>query len=420
MFKISRDLYDYEPDIESELVDDAIFHEGTIIPKEIFLSKFDLLPKFSEEFSSSEFSSENTGLEFTNERYNGLLEEAIYTYQRLECIEKHKFYINNIIRNNFTQDLNNIEKFDENCKLFFNSITMISQFKLASENDAPVLQEFIEKYLNIKRLINESIDLIKKYSTAKYDEYVKKVESIAPLMREIVDSGLLDKVNVALYNSKINVKVSLKNAELKDVKVFADPIEEGRITTIKKFICNNILIQHTGRLLTITGCKCDSITTFSARSNNTNALLLYHNIFNVLNYQNDDSKESLAYFKNNQIIQSIKSFGCDYVYFEDDNILKNTIINDLKQEIELRQDNSYLNVDFSDDVLKTFLETIKNVTKTGGEWKPPTADPILRLPPAITAVLKMNINIPDLIFQYKLDMDKDYDLIYKLIQFLIK
>ena len=419
MFKLSQDLYDYELDIESELVDDAIFHEDTIIPKEIFLSKFDLLPKIPKKPVSIKFSSENTGLEFSNKKYNGMLQEAVFTYQQLKCIQKHKFYINNIIRNNFTQDLNDIEKFDENCKLFFNSITMISQFKLASKNDAPVLQEFIEKYLNIKRLINESIDLIKKYSTAKYDEYVKKVESITPLMREIVDSGLLDKVNVALYNTKINVKVSLKGAELRDVKVFADK-EYDRRTTIEKFICNNILIQHTGRSLIIAGCECDSIQTYSSRFNNTNVLLIYNNIFDVFNYQNENKKQSLAYFKNNKIKQSIKSFGCDYVYFEDDNILKNTIINDLKQEIELRHDDSYLNVDFSDDVRKTFMNSINNINNVGGEWSPPTDDPILRLPPAITAMLKMNINIPDLIFQYKLDMDKDYDLIYKLIQFLIK
>jgi hypothetical protein len=108
------------------------------------------------------------------------------------------------------------------------------------------------------------------------------------------------------------------------------------------------------------------------------------------------------------------------VYFDDDNVLKHTIVNNLKQEIDNRNDSSYLNVDFSDDVKKTFLNTINNLTIEDGQWGPPTYDPILRLPPAMTAMLKMDINIADFMFQYKLDLDNDYELIYKLIQFLIK
>jgi hypothetical protein len=420
MFKLSQDLYDYEVHDTFELVDDAIFHEDTLIPKEIFLSEFDLLPKFSDKSISLTFSSENTGLQLSNGTYNGVLQEADYTYQEMQCIQKHKFYINNIVRNNFTKDLNDLENFDKNCKTFFNSITMISQFKLVSENDDRVLQDFIKKYLNIIRLINESIDFIKKYGTERFDEYEKKVESITPLMREIVDSELLQNVIIILYNTKIRVKVSLKNAKLKSFKVMESTLIKERTTKIQDFICDKIEIAHIGKILDIMNCKCDSITTFSAQSNNTNALLFYDNTFNVLNFQNKNPNLSLAFFKNNKINRSIISLGCDYVYFDDVNVLKHTIVNNLKQEIDNRNDSSYLNVDFSDDVKKTFLNTINNLTIEDGQWGPPTDGPILRLPPAMTAMLKMDINIADFMFQYKLDLDNDYELIYKLIQFLIK
>jgi hypothetical protein len=442
MGELNRKLFEAVVN-ETDVIDDtAVFHENSLIPKEIFYSKFVLHPILTltdnKAYSITTYSANNCGLDFNNGKYSGLLTTGHWTYWQIPAIVKHKFYINNIVRNNFS-DTDNPEKFEKNCNAYYNTIKVLIENRFYLNNrernspggdqDLKTLQDFINKYEAIVKLTNDALKLVTPFSAEKFDQYQEKLEEINALKQEVIEDNssgrsLLNKVNSILYESKIPIKHSVKDAEM-ELKIDSS-LTMNNMDFHARFVgfhCSSITLNYDGEYLSFVNCKANKIN--SNFMNKSSLISFYNNDIGDIDIKHDTTNLML-YFKNNKI-NSITALAARQIFFENDNRLGLSILNSFLRNNEIIED--FFSASDSDTTLRQIvLYFVNNFHSYQGQLRRSIMDELYKassqsfciLPETFYFLYKTGLSTKVISSEYNLSNDDNGDFMYKLISFLLK